>query len=762
MTQPGGRGGGGGGAALAPAAPSAKRPPPPLEPDDTLHASDSEADDVAAALATATRTDAALEADLAAAEAAAAPPRRAVGGDGGSDTDDSDAGPTHRGGALSFVDETRALKPATKRARRDGGAATAAAPQPHAAAPAQPRRGELVRAGLAPAVGGGGPNGSSFAGLGLDPSLAAHLAAQGFASPTRVQASTIPALLSRRDALVRAPTGSGKTLAYAAPIMQCLAGWEGGEGRGVARAPRVPRSAGARAIIILPTRELALQVADVLATLARRYHWVVPGVLYGGESRTSEKARLRRGVAALAATPGRLLDHLQNTAALRVASLEWLVLDEADRLLDLGMEAKVGAVLGELTRLGARVGGGGGDDAAAAAAAPPPHRVATVLLSATMSSSVTGLGGVTLVNPVRVGDVGEEKKEGGTTDATAPPSAATGADVAPTVTHAALVVPARARLAAAAALMLRHASAGRRVLVFCSSCDGVEGAHALLTRGVSAARERGRAPLDDGDTAPPGLLPSPALLLKLHGNMPQAERSAAFLAFSRAAGGAALVATDVAARGLDFPSLAAVVHADAPASVADYCHRAGRAGRAGEKGESVLILTPSEAEFCGVLASAGVPPPLPRRRAVRSSPVGHSRPGRRPPAPPPTHPQVCGRVPRGARPGGGAAGGHRARWRSACRRGGRLSRRGACLRHLPRLPQTLLPHQEDAPGPRGARVGVERRAQRVWGEKEVICVLCFVVVPAFLITHTRPPPLLSLTPAVAWASAGGAGTGPPL
>ena len=612
MAQPGGRGGGGDGAAVAAPPPSAKRPPPPTDPEDTLHASDSEADDVAAALAVATRTDAALEAALAAAEAAAAPPRRAVGGDGGSDSD-SDAGPTHRGGVLSFVDETRALKPATKRARRDGGgAATAATAPPRAAAPAQPRRGELVRAGLAPAVGGGGPNHSSFAGLGLDPSLAAHLAAQGFTSPTRVQAATIPALLSRRDALVRAPTGSGKTLAYAAPIMQCLAGWEGGEGADVARSPRVPRSAGTRALVILPTRELALQVADVLATLARRYHWVVPGVLYGGESRTSEKARLRRGVAALAATPGRLLDHLQNTAALRVASLEWLVLDEADRLLDLGMEAKVGAILGELRRLGARVGGGRGEDPSAADPPSPsaPHRVATVLLSATMSSNVMGLGGVTLVDPVRVGDVGEEGKKGASkNDATAAPSAATGADVAPTVTHAALVVPARARLAAAAALMLRHAAAGRRVLVFCSSCDGVEGAHALLTRGVSAARERGRAPLDDDASAPPGLLPAPALLLKLHGSMPQAERSAAFLAFSRASGGAALIATDVAARGLDFPSLASVVHADAPASVADYCHRAGRAGRAGEKGESVLVLTPSEAEFCGVLASAGVPPP---------------------------------------------------------------------------------------------------------------------------------------------------------
>ena len=180
------------------------------------------------------------------------------------------------------------------------------------AAPEQPRRGELVHAGK----GGQGeaeeeeaaaaaddekvtsskkakkssssrppPPSSSFEAAGLSPSTAAHLRSLGFSRPTPVQASAMPALCAGRDALVRAPTGSGKTLAYLAPIVDAVSG-----AKAAALSPtssssliasRGARSLGSRAIVLAPTRELALQVTDVAAALTRRYHWVVGGALYG-------------------------------------------------------------------------------------------------------------------------------------------------------------------------------------------------------------------------------------------------------------------------------------------------------------------------------------------------------------------------------------------------------------------------------------------------------------------------------------------------
>ena len=122
-----------------------------------------------------------------------------------------------------------------------------------------------------------------------------------------------------------------------------------------AQAPRVSRGEGTFAAVVTPTRELAIQVADVLAALLRRFVWLVGGAVHGGENRGKEKARLRRGVTVLVATPGRLLDHLQNSEAFRVEELRWLVLDEADRLLDLGFMAKIGGSAGGL---GAGAGAG--------------------------------------------------------------------------------------------------------------------------------------------------------------------------------------------------------------------------------------------------------------------------------------------------------------------------------------------------------------------------------------------------------------------
>lgn len=164
----------------------------------------------------------------------------------------------------------------------------------------------------------------------------------GFSRPTRVQELTIPTLLAGRDMMVRSETGSGKTLAFLIPIVHSLV-----------RAPRrISRGMGTFAVVLAPTRELCSQIADVLARLVSPFPWLVPTSLSGGEKRKAEKARLRRGATIVVSTPGRLLDHLQHTQSFRRDRLRWLVLDEADRLLDLGFEQQVRMILQSLTPSG--------------------------------------------------------------------------------------------------------------------------------------------------------------------------------------------------------------------------------------------------------------------------------------------------------------------------------------------------------------------------------------------------------------------------
>ena len=206
-----------------------------------------------------------------------------------------------------------------------------------------------------------------FAALPLDQYLQQQLGKMGLSTLTQVQRETIPLLLQGRDALVRSPTGSGKTLAYAVPLVQRL----------VALGPQtVTRAAGTFALILVPTRELAMQTHEAVEQLSRPFPWLVTSILMGGERKKAEKARLRKGVAVVVATPGRIVDHLESTSSFRLERCGLLVLDEADRLLDLGFQKTLAAIL---TALEER-------------AASPAARV-TALLSATLSPGLAELAG---------------------------------------------------------------------------------------------------------------------------------------------------------------------------------------------------------------------------------------------------------------------------------------------------------------------------------------------------------------------------------
>ncbi|EMP34657.1 Putative ATP-dependent RNA helicase DDX31 [Chelonia mydas] len=394
----------------------------------------------------------------------------------------------------------------------------------------------------------------SFSQLDLHPHLVSTVTTVlKLSSMTSVQKQTIPVLLKGKDALVRSQTGSGKTLAYGIPLVQSLQGMKS----------KIQRSDGPYALILVPTRELALQSFDIVQKLLKPFTWIVPGVLMGGEKRKSEKARLRKGINILISTPGRLVDHIKSTKCIHFRRIQWLIMDEADRILDMGFEKDV-----------------------------------TVILNALNAERVTRLADISLHDPVSIAIVDE------TWDRTTPEQEAVcsparmveeGFAIPEKLKQHVVVVPSKLRLVTLAAFILGKCKFEKRhkMIVFFSSCEQVEFHHKLLLKillGGQKAEEPERLPL-----------PSSHLkFLRLHGNMEQEERTAVFQEFLQCKTGVLLCTV---ARGLDLPQVTWIVQYNAPASPAEYVHRIGRTARIGCHGNSLLVLTPSEAEYVNSLAS---------------------------------------------------------------------------------------------------------------------------------------------------------------
>ncbi|XP_072816460.1 ATP-dependent DNA helicase DDX31 isoform X2 [Vicugna pacos] len=373
-------------------------------------------------------------------------------------------------------------------------------------------------------------------------------------SMTSVQKQSIPVLLEGRDALVRSQTGSGKTLAYCIPVVQSLQAMES----------KIQRADGPYALILVPTRELALQSFETVQKLLKPFTWIVPGVLMGGEKRKSEKARIRKGINILISTPGRLVDHIKSTKNIHFSRIRWLILDEADRILDLGFEKDITVILNAIN-------------------AECQGRQ-NVLLSATLTEGVARLADISLHNPVSISVPDEshdrsDPKSRVVLEASAP---RTGSELDSFAIPAGLdqhvtVVPSKLRLVSLAAFILQKCKFERdqKMVVFFSSCELVEFHYNLFLQtllGGSGAPAQGRLPSASTQFG----------FLRLHGDMEQ---------------------EDVAARGLDLPQVTWIVQYNAPASPAEYIHRIGRTARIGCRGSSLLILAPSEAEYVNSLAS---------------------------------------------------------------------------------------------------------------------------------------------------------------
>ncbi|WP_242113150.1 DEAD/DEAH box helicase [Luteimonas aquatica] len=351
----------------------------------------------------------------------------------------------------------------------------------------------------------------SFETLGLSPALLRALADSQYTVPTPIQVQAIPLALAGHDLLGGAQTGTGKTAAFGLPLLQRLSKQTPPSG------PRKPR-----ALILTPTRELALQVGDSLRAYGKHLRLNVT-TIFGGAGMQPQVDNLRRGVDVLVATPGRLIDHLERGSA-KLDAIEILVLDEADRMLDMGFLPAIKRILARL-----------------------PRERQTLLFSATFEPRIKALALEFMRDPQQVQVTASNA-------------------VADTVVHRVHPVDAtRKRDLLVDILSQRHTE---QVIVFGKTKHGCNRlAEQLEKAGLKA--------------------------LAIHGNKSQAQRQKALLQF-KTGKARILVATDVAARGLDIPNLPLVINHDLPMVAEDYVHRIGRTGRAGAQGEALSLVSPEE------------------------------------------------------------------------------------------------------------------------------------------------------------------------
>jgi ATP-dependent RNA helicase RhlE len=351
----------------------------------------------------------------------------------------------------------------------------------------------------------------SFDSLGLAPALLRALAEAGYKNPTPIQAAAIPEVLAGHDLMAAAQTGTGKTAAFLLPVLHKLINSDFKEGR---RPIRV--------LVLTPTRELAAQVQENLADYAK-YVRISSTVIFGGVGMGNQLHALRRGVEVVVATPGRLIDHMMQRSV-DLSKVEVLVLDEADRMLDMGF-------LPALKRILAAV----------------PQKRQTLLFSATFAPEIKALAQQFMRDPREV--------------STAPANT-----VANTVTHR--VHPVDAAQKRDLLLHVLAQDSRRQTLVFSRTKHGAD----KLVRFLEAAGMRAAA---------------------IHGNKSQNARTRALSDF-KTGRTTVLVATDIAARGIDIDQLPVVINFDLPMVAEDYVHRIGRTGRAGAEGQAVSLVSHDE------------------------------------------------------------------------------------------------------------------------------------------------------------------------
>jgi ATP-dependent RNA helicase DeaD len=356
---------------------------------------------------------------------------------------------------------------------------------------------------------------AGFASLGLSAALVGAVAALGYEEPTPIQQEAIPVLLSGSDMLGQAATGTGKTAAFALPLLDILSRDKAGRGK-------------VRALVLVPTRELAMQVAEALHKYAKGSNLnVVP--VYGGAPMDHQIRALRRGTEVVVGTPGRVLDHLRRRT-LDLSLVQVLVLDEADEMLDMGFAEDIDAIVAET-----------------------PATRQTALFAATFASRIMSIAGRHLREPKKV-QIAQEKRAPGKL---------------PQVRQVAFIVGKGQKINALSRIL--DFESPKSAIVFCRTRLEVD----ELTDTLNAHGYGAQA---------------------LHGGMVQKQRDRVMQLF-RSEKADILVATDVAARGLDIDHVSHVVNFDLPTAAEVYVHRIGRTGRIGREGVAITLVAPREQRF---------------------------------------------------------------------------------------------------------------------------------------------------------------------
>ncbi len=353
-----------------------------------------------------------------------------------------------------------------------------------------------------------------FEQLGLSAELLKAISDSGYKHPTPIQSKAIPVILEGKDVMGAAQTGTGKTAGFTLPLLRRLEIY--------ANSSMSPAKHPLRALILVPTRELAIQVYENVKNYSK-YTTLKSSLVFGGVNIESQIDILRSGIEILVATPGRLLDHIQQKN-LNLSSVEIFVLDEADRMLDMGFLPDIAKILNLL-----------------------PNNRQNLMFSATFSDEIKKLANQFLKNPVLI----EVAKQNAVSDL---------------ITHSVYAVDSTRKIKVLIDLIKQQKL--EQVLIFTKTKSGSDRiAKQLIEKGITATA--------------------------IHGNKNQQQRCHALDAFKQGAI-KALVATDVAARGLDIAELSCVVNFELPNNPEDYVHRIGRTGRAGIKGDAISLVSPEE------------------------------------------------------------------------------------------------------------------------------------------------------------------------
>jgi superfamily II DNA/RNA helicase len=379
---------------------------------------------------------------------------------------------------------------------------------------------------------------TSFSDLNLNPKVMKAVAEAGYETPTPIQAGAIPPALEGRDVLGIAQTGTGKTASFTLPMITALA-------RGRARA-RMPRS-----LVLCPTRELAAQVAENFDTYAK-YVKLTKALLIGGVSFKEQDALIDKGVDVLIATPGRLLDHFER-GKLILTDVKVMVVDEADRMLDMGFIPDIERIFGLV-----------------------PFTRQTLFFSATMAPEIERITNTFLSNPERI-EVARQATTSDTIEQRLIEFTPTRRDMA-----------ARQKREMLRAAIEAEGAACTNAIIFCNRKVDVDiVAKSMKKHGLNAE--------------------------PIHGDLDQSHRMRTLDGF-RDGSIRFLVASDVAARGLDIPAVSHVINYDVPSHAEDYVHRIGRTGRAGRKGVAISLAVPADGKYLGAIESL-IEQPIPRAEA---------------------------------------------------------------------------------------------------------------------------------------------------